>query len=244
LKEPFISATRPSPVGLVRRVGPGGLGGLINIKPFATMWSALGEHFRDPRLRQLFGRYATYCGSSPYAGPGHADAGRPCGAGRGLVGQRRHAPARAIPGPHSPSGLAPFSLPRCEVDEIELERGRVKGVRLADGEELPADAVIVNGDTNAVAAGLFGSKQRAGPCRRTARSDPCPAVTWNLLAETSGFPLLHHTVFFSSDYPRSSTTSSRVKRLPRAPTVYICAQDRGATGESEHRPAPSACCCW
>jgi 1-hydroxycarotenoid 3,4-desaturase len=69
LKEPFISATRPSPVGLVRRVGPGGLGGLINIKPFATMWSALGEHFRDSRLRQLFGRYATYCGSSPYAAP-------------------------------------------------------------------------------------------------------------------------------------------------------------------------------
>ena len=26
-----------------------------------------GEYFRDPRLRQLFGRYATYCGSSPFS---------------------------------------------------------------------------------------------------------------------------------------------------------------------------------
>jgi 1-hydroxycarotenoid 3,4-desaturase len=37
--------------------------------PFSTLWSALGEHFSDPRLRQLFGRYATYVGSSPLQAP-------------------------------------------------------------------------------------------------------------------------------------------------------------------------------
>ena len=33
------------------------------------MWAALGEFFPDPRLRQLFGRYATYYGSSPFSAP-------------------------------------------------------------------------------------------------------------------------------------------------------------------------------
>jgi phytoene dehydrogenase-like protein len=42
---------------------------LLGIRPFSTLWRALGDHFRDPRLRQLFGRYATYCGSSPYQAP-------------------------------------------------------------------------------------------------------------------------------------------------------------------------------
>ena len=35
--------------------------------------------------------------------------------------------------------------------------GRVAGVRLADGERLEADAVVVNGDVAAVAGGLLGS---------------------------------------------------------------------------------------
>ena len=47
--------------GLRRRCG--------GISPFSTLWKALGEHFRDPRLRQLFGRYATYSGSSPFLAP-------------------------------------------------------------------------------------------------------------------------------------------------------------------------------
>ena len=33
------------------------------------LWDRLGKDFRDPRLRQLFARYATYCGSSPWEEP-------------------------------------------------------------------------------------------------------------------------------------------------------------------------------
>lgn len=69
LEGPFIRADRPSPVDLAQRVGLAGIGSLWRIQPFATLWSALGEYFRDPRLRQLFGRYATYCGASPFEAP-------------------------------------------------------------------------------------------------------------------------------------------------------------------------------
>ena len=33
------------------------------------LWTRLSQHFHDPRLRQLFGRYATYCGASPWQAP-------------------------------------------------------------------------------------------------------------------------------------------------------------------------------
>ncbi|MBC8058034.1 MAG: FAD-dependent oxidoreductase, partial [Rhizobiales bacterium] len=69
LESPFLRSARPTPLSLARRVGLGGLPDLLRISPITTMWSELGRHFADPRLRQLFGRYATYCGSSPYQAP-------------------------------------------------------------------------------------------------------------------------------------------------------------------------------
>ena len=63
----------------------GGLSQMLAISPFATLWKALGNHFRDPRLRQLFGRYATYSGSSPFQAPATLDADRPCRATRSLA---------------------------------------------------------------------------------------------------------------------------------------------------------------
>ena len=69
LEQPFLRSARPSAFALLNRAGLRGIGDLWRISPFNTLWSALGEYFRDPRLRQLFGRYATYCGSSPFLAP-------------------------------------------------------------------------------------------------------------------------------------------------------------------------------
>ncbi|WP_170149479.1 phytoene desaturase family protein, partial [Rhodoplanes roseus] len=70
LEGPFLRDTRcRSPHDLIRRLGLRRLPDLLAISPFATLWGELGKHFHDPRLRQLFGRYATYCGSSPFLAP-------------------------------------------------------------------------------------------------------------------------------------------------------------------------------
>ena len=52
------------------------------------------------------------------------------------------------------------------------------------------------------------------------------ALTWNLLAPTRGFPLSRHTVFFSNDCAEEFADIFQRQRLPAAPTVYVCAQDR------------------
>ena len=228
LKGPFISSTRPSPVSLVRRVSSGGLGGLANIKPFSTMWSALGNHFKDARLRQLFGRYATYCGSSPFLAPATLMlVAHVVQDGVWLVDGGMHALARAVAGVAERAGAR--IRYHAEVAEVLTERGRVAGVRLADGERLRADAVVVNGDVAAVAAGLFGRAvaRAVPPVPRNDRS--LSAVTFSMHAETSGFPLLHHSVFFSRDYPAEFDDIFKHGRLPGEPTIYVCAQDRGGS---------------
>ena len=53
-----------------------------------------------------------------------------------------------------------------------------------------------------------------------------------MVARTDGFPLLHHSVFFSGNYQAEFDDIFRRRRLPVEPTVYICAQDRTDHEES------------
>ncbi len=225
LEGPFLRGSRPNPLSLARRVGLRGLPGLVRISPFATMWSELGRYFADPRLRQLFGRYATYCGSSPFLAPAplmrvaHVEQD---GVWRVDGGMHRVAQTLASLAQQRGATLR-FNAP---VDEILCRGGRACGVRLPGGEELRADAVVFNGDVAALGAGLLGRD----PIDASARVDPArrslSALTWNLLAETRGFPLSRHTVFFSDDSAREFGDIFQRARLPESPTVYVCAQDR------------------
>lgn len=223
----FIRAQRPSPVSLAAGGGARGIAALWRTQPFTTMWDALGNYFRDPRLRQLFGRYATYCGSSPFLATAtlmlvaHVER-----EGVWLVEGGMHRLATALARLAAARG-ARFRY-GAEVAEITVAGGRAGGVRLATGERIEADAVIVNADAAAVARGLLGrgAATAVPPSPSSARS--LSAVTWALLARAEGFPLVRHTVFFGPDYAGEFDDIFRRGRLPAAPTVYVCAQDRGA----------------
>jgi len=241
LEQPFIRSQRTNPMALARDVGGRGLADLWRAAPFATLWSALGEHFRDPRLRQLFGRYATYCGSSPFLAPAtlmviaHVERD-----GVWLVEGGMHRIAEAL----ARLGIARGATIRYgeQAAEILVSGGSAAGVRLASGETLRSDAVVVNADVAAVAAGLLGRDvARAVPqVSRSARS--LSAVTWAMVAETDGFPLVRHNVFFSGDYAAEFDDLFGRARLPAAPTAYVCAQDRDA-GADAGRNAPERLLC-
>jgi 1-hydroxycarotenoid 3,4-desaturase len=198
-----------------------------------TLWDALGEHFRDPRLRQLFGRYATYCGCSPWLAPAtlmlvaHVEQD---GVWFVKGGMRRVADAiqRLAEGKGAEFRFG------AEVAEIITRQGRACGVRLTSGEEITADAVVFNGDVAALAQGMLGQAPRsaAEDTPRAARS--LSAVTWCVKAPTAGFPLVHHNVFFAEDYAAEFEAIFRRRDITATPTVYVCAQDR------EAGPGPTA----
>jgi 1-hydroxycarotenoid 3,4-desaturase len=65
----LLRAERPSLSGLLNASGLRGTGALFGLSPLRSLAAELRRRFRDPRLQQLFGRYATYVGSSPFEAP-------------------------------------------------------------------------------------------------------------------------------------------------------------------------------
>jgi len=225
LRDSFIADQRPTPVGLVRRVGLSRLDAMWRTAPFRTLWGALGDHFSDPRLRQLFGRYATYVGSSPLLTPAtlmlvaHVEQD-----GVWLVEGGMRALARSLQRLGESLGVTyRFGS---EVSRIELAGGRVSGVTLAGAETLPASQVVFNGDVSALASGLLGTQIRRAAPGVAPDKRGLSAVTWCIRGRPRGFELDYHNVFFANNYPREFEAIFRQRRVTGAPTVYICAQDR------------------
>jgi 1-hydroxycarotenoid 3,4-desaturase len=241
LERPFLRATRPNPVSLALRAGVRGLPDLARISPFATLWSALGQHFRDPRLRQLFGRYATYCGSSPFLATAtlmlvaHVER-----EGVWLIegGMRRLADALSALALRQGASIR-FGA---QVERVLVRDGRACGVSLAGGETIEARAVVFNGDAAALASGLLGAGAGRAVPRQPAGRRSLSALTWSMVARTEGFALLRHNVFFGSDYRAEFDQLCAQSRLPNDPTVYVCAQDRADEGSAAPTGAERLLC--
>ena len=234
LNDTFINAQKPTPISLGLRVGLHRINELWRTRPFKTYWSRLGSYFTDPRLQQLFGRYSTYVGSSPFLAPAtlmliaHVEQD-----GVWLVDGGMHAVAKAMQGVAERNG-AEFRFGET-VKGITTSSGRVVSVTLGTGEALPADTIVFNGDSSALASGLFGGDvQRAAPLTPPSKRS-LSALTWCTHAKTSGFELDYHTVFFSDAYRSEFDQIFKRGEVPGEPTVYICAQDLGGEAAPEGR---------
>jgi len=227
LRDPFLLSDRPDMVGLLKGANPLALG---NVQPFSSMWKALSKQFRDPRLRQLFARYATYCGSSPFDAPAtlaliaHVEQSGVWTLDGGMA-----ALARALETVARDNGVE--TTYDAHVEEIIAHQGRARGVVLQSGARVDADAVIVNGDAAAVANGGFGRAvaDAVPPAARHAQRSQS-AMTWTMLGAASGFDLSVHNVFFSDDYREEFDCVFRRKSMAPTPTTYIFAPDRHEDG--------------
>ncbi len=225
LERPFLRSPRGSVLSLVRRSGLTGLPHLMSISPFTTLHRSLCGHFRDARLRQLFARYATYCGSSPYEAPAtlmlvaHVEQE---GVWSVEGGMQRLAEVLACKAADHGASIRYGET----VEEVIVDRARATGVRLASGERIDARAVVVNADAQAVARELFGSAAAGAVTRTPDDARSLSAVTWAMRARAEGVPLTRHNVFFSDDYRGEFDDIFVRGTLPRTPTVYVCAQDR------------------
>lgn len=226
LKRSYIAASRPGPVELSRRIGFSQPGKLFALKPFSTLWSALGSYFTDERLRQLFGRYATYCGSSPFQAPAtlmlvaHVEQ-----AGVWQVEGGMHALARKLSQIAERNG-AQFRYGEA-VERIETHGGSVSGV-VTGRDLIAADRIIFNGDVSALGQLLDGTPATK-PVKPGQRS--LSALVSCFTARPVGRELAHHTVFFGDAYRDEFDAILGRRQPPADPTIYVCAQDRRDTGE-------------
>lgn len=222
----FIRAQRVSgPIELAQRIGLHRWTQLARLQPFTTLWRALGTQFRDARLRQLFARYATYCGSSPLLAPAtlmlvaHVEQ-----EGVWSIEGGMHSLARALQTLAEKNGVT-FRL-GTDVKSIECSGSRVVAIMVAGGERREIDAVVMTCDAEAIGCGRFGDAVAAAVPATTKRERSLSAITWAMRARATGFPLVRHNVFFSNDYEAEFADIFKHHRVPVTPTVYVCAQDR------------------
>lgn len=203
---------------------------LRDMAPHRSLAGLLRSSFGDPRLRQLFGRYATYVGGSPYASP----------ALLALVWQAEARGVWAVAGGMHRLAEAVAALAQargavlrygCAARRIVQQGGRVTAVETAT-ERLPAEAVVFNGDPRALAGGLLGEGTRRAVAPDAVAPRSLSAYVHAFAAQVSGPALSHHTVFFGAD-PRAEFDALARGERPVGATLYICAQDRAAAARQD-----------
>ena len=226
---PMMEAAEPDVPSLVRMVAarPGLLRAMA---PLSTMAARLSREFSDPRLAQLFGRYATYVGGIPHLSPAilrlvwHAES-----EGVWSVRGGMHRLAVALMEAAVTKGAAfRFGI---EVARVETQQGRVAAVHLSDGHRLPCDVAVFNGDPRALTEGLMGTAARGAVAAEAVEPRSLSANVWTFAAAPEGCDLVHHNVFFCDDARQEFDPIARGD-LPADPTLYVCAQDRAGG----HRP--------
>ncbi len=219
---PMMLSARPDPRAVARAAlaAPQTWGALL---PGMTLDRLLRFYFRDPRLVQLFARYATYVGGRPAQSPAvlalvwQAEA-------RGVwaVRQGLHGLAAALARVAEARGVA-FRY-GITARRILRQGGHVTGVELAGGATLPCAACVFAGDPGALRGNLLGDAARdAIPASKTPPS--LSAWVWAFAAQPKGVDLAHHNVFFTAD-PAAEFGPIGRGQMPEAPTLYVCAQDR------------------
>lgn len=232
---PFILAPKPT-----LRTLFGALGGLDGIRrlrridSLRTMWRALEGFFADPRLLQLFGRYATYYGSSPFLAPAtlnliaHVEL-----AGVWTVRGGMYRLAQTLQNLGQEAGVEL----RCseEVARVETQNGQVHAVHTREGKTLTVDAVVLNTDVSAGARGLLGRdiQDALRPVEPHQRSLSAMTLAWGATLEEPA-PAFHN-VYFSGNYHQEFEDIVEGRRLPRDPTVYLCVQGHMPNASANER---------
>ncbi|MGI9034904.1 MAG: phytoene desaturase family protein [Pyrinomonadaceae bacterium] len=214
---------------LPRLLRPKYLGDLLKISTLKTLDRHNAGYFESEKMRQIFNRFATYNGSSPFETPAtfalipYVEFGLGAWYVRGGMYE-------------IPKALAKLAIELnvkiktdCEVEKIRVENKKVVGVHLKSGENLTCDFVVSNADAIETYRRLLPPENVKFQTR-----EPSLSGFVLLLGARRKFPLLaHHNIFFSDDYKAEFDAIFKAKRPAASPTIYVC-----ATSVSDETQAP------
>ncbi|MCP9494449.1 MAG: phytoene desaturase family protein [Pyrinomonadaceae bacterium MAG19_C2-C3] len=234
---------------------------LAAISSWRTLAAHNASYFRSPHIRQLFNRFATYNGSSPYRAPA-TFALIPFvefGLGAWYVRGGMYELPRALVRLAGEFGVEIET--NTEVSRIIVEGGTARGVAFKrDGEnqiiEERCDAVIANSDAIETYRRLIPPEnRRIYTDKKLARIEPsCSGFVLLLGVNRKYDSLAHHNIFFSKDYAAEFRSIFDELRPAHDPTIYVCATSRtdATQAPSGHEnlfvlvnaPATSEHTCW
>jgi phytoene desaturase len=194
-----------------------------------TLADEVERRISDPHLRQIFLRFATYNGSSPYLTPATFNIIPYVEAEFGAWYVRGGMPRIS-------EALAALTRRMGVTFRFDTTATGWNGRELTaqDGFSTTADFLICNGDTLTARAGflahLFTKKER-----RKTLAQPLSTSGFILFLGVRGRDprLGHHNIFFSDDYPREFEQIHRDQVNPDEPTIYISVSARS---DPDHAP--------
>ena len=215
----FIDANFNSPLDLLR--SPAAALKLLRLGAFGRLGPAVARRFDDERLHRVFSFQAMYAGLAPdqalalYAVITYMDSVEGVWFPRGGM----HAVPRAMARAASDAGVE-FRYSTTVESVVRTPGGAASGARLADGELMSADAVVVTADLP-VAYERFLPGVTAPRVARRGQYSPS-ALVWHLgvkgeLPEATG----HHNIHFGKEWSQAFTDLMKAGIPMRDPSRYV-----------------------
>lgn len=204
------------------------------VDPLRSMASGIDRHVREPHLRTLLRRYATYNGSDPRRAPAtlnciaHVELSL---GGYGVQGGIHALVQALVDAIEARGAVIEYGA---TVERVIVHDGVTSGVALAGGGTRTGRAVVVNADVGFLRDGaLPGARRRLPPA-----SAPSMSGWTGLVRAARRDDRFPHEVLFPDDYDAEFADIFDRDRPPAAPTVYLCAQERchGIAGWPDAEP--------
>ncbi|PVZ08258.1 phytoene desaturase family protein [Actinomycetospora cinnamomea] len=201
---------------------------LAAVAPWRSLRGVGARYLRDERLGLLLDRYATYSGSDPRRAPAALAVvpyvEQEFGSWYVRGGLRRLAEAVA----DRCRALGAEVRTGARVAGIDVAGGRVRGIRTADGDALPAEVVVANADAATVYGGLLPAGVGRATRWRLARTTPSSSGFVLLLGLDGRDPATpHHRVLFPPSRAAydAEFDAYRGREPAPSPAVYVHAPD-------------------
>ncbi|MGC2238779.1 MAG: phytoene desaturase family protein [Pyrinomonadaceae bacterium] len=207
---------------LPRLLRPKYLKDLFAISTLKTLDEHNKKYFSSAKLRQLFNRFATYNGSSPFQIPAtfalipFVEFGLGAWYARGGMYEIPKALERLA------KELKVDFRFDAEIEKILVENKKAVGVRLKSGEILKSDFVVSNADAVETYRNLLPADDK----KIESREPSCSGFVLLLGVKKQFSRLAHHNIFFSDDYKAEFDAIFKEKRPAANPTIYVCAASK------------------
>jgi phytoene desaturase len=192
----------------------------LTIDPLRSVDQAVRSFFKSPYLRQLFNRYATYNGSSPYRAPATFNVIPYVELSQGgwYVHGGMYEIARALE--RTAQRLGVIIRTNAPVRQIRTSGTRAVGVTLDSDEQLDGTAIVVNADPGYTYRQLL--PDRPAIAKRLSKLELSCSGFVLLLGINRIYPeLRQHTIFFSNDYPYEFQQIFEQGSTALDPTIYV-----------------------
>jgi phytoene desaturase len=197
---------------------------LFQLKPLLRHYPHMSAYFREPRLKAAFTFQDVYMGLSPFEAPATFSMMPYTELAHGVWYPKggMYQVVEALTAIARQAGVE-FVF-RTGVQRIEVKGGRTRGVVLADGCRVEADALVANADLPYVYQQLLPSDDQAKRLARKRFSCSVVSFFWGVDKPVEG--LGPHTLFLSDDFRGNFEAIVRELTLPANPSLYIHAPTR------------------